>query len=92
MKCNLFKGEVVALSATLLILIFTASCKGRTLDNVQATGDTIEVTVDSICTTPIEPMTELPGEKAQQQAEDNDNNEPDAHTSASPQHNDSKQY
>jgi hypothetical protein len=37
-------------------------------------------------------MTELPGEKAQQQAEDNDNNEPDAHTSASTQHNDSKQY
>lgn len=46
MKKNNRKVTAATFVAAVAVLICMGSCKGRTNDNVEATGDTVEVVID----------------------------------------------
>ncbi len=48
------KTTFVAASALLVGVALFSSCKGRTMENMEPTGDTVEVAVEEIRTEPIE--------------------------------------
>ena len=64
---------ILSTAAALTVVTFLTSCKGRTVDNVEPTGETIEVTVDE---TPraIEALAMPPVEADTATASDNNTN------------------
>lgn len=45
-----YKKAIVAVSAAAVALLFflLPSCKGRTMENMEPTGETVEVVIDSV--------------------------------------------
>ena len=49
-KLNI-KAIAATFVATVALLLSMSACKGRTLDNVQPTGDTVEVEIEEVSAT-----------------------------------------
>lgn len=59
MKINLNKATAATFVAAVAVLSGLTSCKGRTMDNMEPTGETIEVNIENPSTIEAAPDTAL---------------------------------